>query len=389
MNIGFDAKRYFHNPTGLGNYSRTLVNGLGALYPQHQYLLFNPRPSRQFAIPPALPITEVLPAGWINTRLSALWRSSRVTEDLRKLKVDLYHGLSHEIPAGIDKTGVRSVVTIHDLIFERYPRQYSAFDVRMHRRKIRYACAHADRVIAISKQTATDLVEWYGVAPQKIDVCYQSCDPIFAQVQEDKWKEEIRKAYDLPPQFLFYVGSIIERKNLLGICKALTKAGDALQLPLVVVGAGKEYKQQVLQYVQAHNLERRVIFLSDREPVKQEYSIRAVSNLAALYQMASALIYPSFYEGFGIPVLEALWSRVPVITSNLSCMPETGGEGVYYVDPASVDEMAQAMIRIQDDPELCTQLIAKGWEQAQTFTLEKCVGSVMSVYQKVMNDDRF
>lgn len=384
MNIGFDAKRYFHNPTGLGNYSRTLVNGLAQLYPQHRYLLFNPKPSRLFSIPPQLPVGEVRPKGWINKKLPALWRSKNVSKDLVARNIQLYHGLSHEIPIGIHNTNVRSVVTIHDLIFERYPAQYGAFDVRMHRKKIQYACSHADRVIAISKQTADDLIELYQVPQNKIDVCYQSCDPVFAQPQEAERKAWVRKAYGLPEHFFLYVGSLIERKNLLGICAGIRAAGAKLQLPLVVVGTGKKYRQKVQDFLSRNGLESKLVFLNDAQNIPAAWDIQTGANLAALYQMATALIYPSFYEGFGIPVLEALWSRVPVITSNLSCMPETGGRGVYYVDPSDVDAMAAALIRMAQDEALRQELIEKGWLQAQQFSLEKCTAAVMSVYQKII-----
>jgi glycosyltransferase involved in cell wall biosynthesis len=382
MNIGFDAKRYFHNATGLGNYSRTLVNGLAQLYPQHQYFLFNPKPSQKFGMPQGLPVQEVLPQLFFDKQFSALWRSKRMVKSFAAHKLELYHGLSHEIPAGLKDSKVRSVVTIHDLIFERYPAQYGPFEVRMHRAKIKWACRHADRVIAISRQTASDLQTLYKVPPGKIDVCYQSCDPHFAQPQPETLKAEVQKAYHLPKQFLLYVGSLIERKNLLGICKGMHAAGSRLQLPLVVVGTGKKYREKVASFLAAHNMQHRVHFLADAQGVGPEADIRHPAHLAALYQMATALVYPSYFEGFGIPVLEALWSRVPVVTSNVSCLPETGGNGVLYVDPASTSEMAAALLRMQNDETLREELINKGWAHAQNFTPQKCTAAVMNVYQK-------
>ncbi len=384
MTFGFDAKRYFHNPTGLGNYSRTLVNALARMYPEHRYLLFNPKPATRFALPEKLPMAERLPAQRIHQMFPSVWRSNWITADLRQQGVELYHGLSHELPVGIGETGIRSVVTVHDLIFERYPHQYSAFDVYMHRRKVQYACKHANRVIAISKQTADDLIARYQVPAAKIDVCYQSCDPAFAEQQPEARKATVRKAYNLPEEFFLYVGSIIERKNLLTICRAMQLAGAALQAPLVVVGTGKRHKQQVVTFLQQHGLANRVLFLAERQPIDATADIKSTANLAALYQMAQALIYPSFFEGFGIPVLEALWSKVPVITSNVSCMPETGGDGVYYVDPANAGELASAMIAVQNNPALCSELVEKGWRHAQQFSVDACAASVMAVYQNLI-----
>ena len=274
------------------------------------------------------------------------------------------------------------MVTIHDLIFERYPEQFSKIDVQIFRKKFRYACQHANRIIAISKQTRQDIVEMYGIDAGKIDICYQSCDPAFAQQVDETKKESIRKKFGLPPSFFLYVGSIIERKNLLNICKALQLMPE-LPVPLVVIGDGKAYKNEVKTYLAKHNLVHRVIFLSETHAVGKDASM-----LAAIYQMSLALIYPSFFEGFGIPVLEALWSRVPVITSSTSCLPETGGDAALYVDPSSAEQIAGAMQSVYDDERLREQMVAKGLQHAQSFTLENCTKQVMNVYKKLVNGGR-
>ncbi|OLY93115.1 Glycosyltransferase involved in cell wall bisynthesis [Cnuella takakiae] len=384
MHIGFDAKRYFHNNTGLGNYSRTLVNGLARLYPQNQYTLFNPKPANNYTVPQGMPLSEAQPQNWLYKSLPSFWRSRGIVDDLKKARVDIYHGLSHELPVGIASSGVQSVVTVHDLIFERYPKQYGAYEVYMHRKKIRYACAHANHVIAISKQTAADLHNLYGVPEEKISVCYQSCDPVFARRHSEIKKELILEAYGLPSQFLLYVGSLIERKNLLGILQGMHEAGEALHLPLVVVGAGKAYRKKVNAYMDNKGLGKNVFFLADNPEVPATFNIRRTENLSALYQAATALVYPSYFEGFGIPVLEALWSRIPVITANTSCLPEAGGAGALYIDPASTAEMAAALVRIQDDAEMRQALVNKGWQHAQNFSLEKCCASVMEVYEQLL-----
>jgi glycosyltransferase involved in cell wall biosynthesis len=380
MNIGFDAKRAFHNNTGLGNYSRTLITGLAEYFPEHQYYLFNPKASGHFSTPNFTYVHEVQPSAWISKKLSSAWRSSWIKKDLKKYGIELYHGLSHEIPVGIQQSGIRSVVTIHDLIFERYPEQYAKIDVQIYRKKFRYACAYADKIIAISEQTKKDLIEIYQVDPAKIEICYQSCDPVFGSVVPDVLKISLRQKFALPSQFFLSVGSIIERKNLLNICKALLHFKD---LPLVVIGEGKEYKQKVQSFLFQHGLENRVMFLSENANARTEF--RSPEILAAIYQMSSGMIYPSFFEGFGIPVLEALWSKVPVITSNVSCMPETGGSGAYYVDPSSPESIAAAMKEVYHNSSLRYRMVEKGFEHAQNFTLEKCATSVMNVFKKVMH----
>jgi glycosyltransferase involved in cell wall biosynthesis len=382
MNIGFDAKRAFHNNTGLGNYSRTLIKGLAEYYPQHQYYLFNPKSSTRFLKPPFSNVHEVRPESFFSKNFSSFWRSNLVKKDLKNLGIQLYHGLSHEIPFGIQNTGIPSVVTIHDLIFERYPQQYNKIDIQIYRTKFKYACGHADRIIAISNQTKQDLIELYNVNENKIDICYQSCDPEFGKTASVEEKEKLRKQLDLPSEFFLYVGSVIERKNLLNICKALKLVLPDINIPLVVIGNGKSYKQKVKFFLEENNLSDKVIFLSEIEAFAT--SLQTPKNMASIYQMAVAMIYPSFYEGFGIPVLEALWSRLPVITSNVSCLPETGGDGVYYIDPASEEEIATAMKRIYSEKELRNVLIEKGQAHAQNFTLQKCSEGLMNVYQKII-----
>ena len=382
MNIGFDAKRAFHNGTGLGHYSRTLIHSLAQYHPSHEYFLFNPKPG-PFEVK-GDHLHEIQPTGFINRSFSSAWRSSWVKNDLRRLKIDLYHGLSHEIPMGIGKTGVRSVVTIHDLIHERYPEQYNAIDVRIYNKKFRYACANADKVIAISEQTKKDIIDFYGTPAEKIHVCYQSCNPAFATTISNEEKQRVRKRYELPEQFFLYVGSIIERKNLLNICKAVFLLRNELDIPLVVIGEGGKYKQQVKDYVLQNGLDSKIIFLSDH-PAAKEKAFRSAADFPAIYQSAIAMIYPSFFEGFGIPVLEALWSRVPVITSNTSCLPEAGGEGAYYVDPNSAEEIATGMKKIYSGTSLAIAMKEKGWQHAQRFTQKACADSVMNVYKLVKN----
>lgn len=382
MNIGFDAKRAYHNNTGLGNYSRTLIKGLAEGYSIHEYFLFNPKENGVLYHPSHQNVHEVLPDSPLHRKFSALWRTHWIKEDLMDRGLHLYHGLSGELPVGIKQTGIKTVVTIHDLIFERYPEQYGAINSFIYRKKFRYACKVADKIIAISKQTKDDLIQFYGVNAKKIEVCYQSCHPAFANNATEELKSSIRAAYDIPESFFLYVGSIIERKNLLNICRALK--ASRLQVPLVVVGNGKRYKETVKAYLAQEGMQHQVLFVSEQKGIDESLSLNKPQNLAALYRMALAMIYPSMFEGFGIPVLEALWSKLPVITSNTSCLPETAGPAALYVDPLSVPELSSAMQRVAGDEQLRSELIKKGLTHAANFTLEKCSAGVMNVYQNIL-----
>jgi glycosyltransferase involved in cell wall biosynthesis len=383
MNIGFDAKRAYHNGTGLGHYSRTLIRSLAEYFPHNEYYLFNPKASDLFNLD-GKNIHEILPSGLLHKTLSSVWRSKWINSDLEKNNIDIYHGLSNEIPLDIDTTGIKSVVTIHDVIFERYPEQYSRIDVEIYKRKFKYACDHADKVIAISQQTKRDIMEFYKTPEEKIEVCYQSCNPAFGKIVDEKIKQQVKEKYSLPDEYFLYVGSIVERKNLLGICKAVYLLRNDLRKPLVVIGDGTKYKQKVKDFIIQNGLESQIIFLSDDPLAKVASSFLRAEDFPAIYQMAIAMIYPSFFEGFGIPVLESLWSRLPVITSNVSSLPEAGGEGAYYVDPNSAEEIAEGMKKIYNDKQFAVTLKDKGWQHAQNFTQLKCAADVMQVYQSLI-----
>jgi len=378
MNIGFDAKRAYQNSTGLGHYSRTLISSLAKFYPANDYYLFAPKITDRFNTADLKNIHPVSPQHFPSALFTSAWRSNWVTKDLVKNRIEVYHGLSHEIPVGIAKTGIKSVVTIHDLIFERYPEQYNAVDRMIYRKKFRYACTQADKIIAISEQTKQDIIDFYKIPGEKITVCYQSCNPAFNETVTAEQKEAARQLYHLPLHFFLYVGSIIERKNLLLICKAMQQSNSAI--PLVVIGDGGAYKQKVKTFIAENGLEQKVIFLSENPVAKSSATYRSAADFPAIYQLATAMIYPSIFEGFGIPVLEALCSRLPVITSNVSCMPETGGDAALYVNPDSAGELAIAMQTIATDTDLKNKMTGKGILHAQKFSQQKTAEAVMNLY---------
>ncbi len=381
MNIGFDAKRAFQNTTGLGQYSRTLVASLAQYFPQHQYYLFAPKITALFNAAAFNNMHSITPVAFPSTLFKSAWRSKWVTKDLLKNNIDIYHGLSHEIPVGINATAIKSVVTIHDLIFERYPRQFSKIDVQIYRKKFVHACKYADKIIAISNQTKQDIIDFYKIPEDKISICYQSCNPAFFKKITLEEKKAIRIKYNLPQQFYLYVGSVIERKNLLTICKAVKELNS--DIPLVVIGNGDGYLQKVKAFVKENSLQQKIIFLSETAAAKNDGAFKTAKDFPAIYQCATAMIYPSIFEGFGIPVLEALASGLPTITSNTSCLPEAGGNAALLINPLSVVEMKNAMTAIVNDNGLRNDLIEKSFIQAQKFTQEQCAASVMNVYKNL------
>ena len=376
LRLGYDAKRVFSNYTGLGNYSRTLLRNLAERYPEFVYYLFTPKVKKgdlthHFLENPNFEIR--LPAqAW----LANWWRTYGMTKDLQKHRIDLYHGLSHELPFGIHQINIPSIVTIHDLIFKRYPKQYRLADREIYDAKFKYAVKSCERVVAISAQTKTDLMTFYGVQADKIEVIYQSCHPRFYQKKDIGKINAVKAKYHLPGTYMLNVGSIIERKNLLGIIEAMAQLKPVDQIPLVVVGKGKKYHKLVLEAIKRYQLSKLVYFPAVHS-----------DDLPALYQGASLFLYPSYYEGFGLPVLEALWSNVPIITSNVSSLPEVGGNAAIQIAPDQPEAIADAIQRILHDESLAKKMRKVGFEQAQRFKPDLVVEDMMACYEHVLGAD--
>ena len=373
MRIGFDAKRAFYNSTGLGNYSRDSIRILSLLYPENDYFLYTPKEKENKQISFLKNKKNILvrtPSSFVGNLFKKYWRNKNIIKDLVQDEIDIYHGLSHEIPLGIEKTNIKSVVTIHDLIFIRYPHLFSSIDRKIYHKKFQSACKRANKIIAISHQTKNDIIEFFGTNKNKIEVVYQGCNNVFQSKISKKRIEEICKKYNLPEKFILNVGTIEERKNLLTILKSIK------ELPkqhLVVIGNGKEYKNKCLQYIREHNLQDRVSFLSGIES----------EEMAAIYQKSEIMIYPSVFEGFGIPILEALFSKTPVITSQGGCFSETGGEHSIYIDPLSVSEMTSAITKITTDTNVRNTMIEKGYNYAQNFTDKKVAQNLIDIYKNL------
>ncbi|MCB0740223.1 MAG: glycosyltransferase, partial [Chitinophagaceae bacterium] len=212
-------------------------------------------------------------------------------------------------------------------------------------------------------------------------VCVQSCDPVFSKIINEETKQQVAQEYHLPKEFFLSVGSIIERKNLLNVCKALLQVQPEIAAPLVVIGNGRKYKKEVKTFIAEHGLEKSVIFLS--EQFGDNSRISQPETLAAIYQLSLGMIYPSFYEGFGLPVMEALSSEVPVITSNVSSLPEAGGDAAFYVNPAQPEEIATGMKKIYGDKMYVQKMKEKGKKYALQNTGEMYAHKMMKIYQSL------
>jgi glycosyltransferase involved in cell wall biosynthesis len=300
------------------------------------------------------------------------WRSYGITKNANHLHLDIYHGLSNEIPLNSNAMKAKKIVTVHDLIFMRYPEFYNSADRKMYTIKTKKSCTLADAIVAVSQQTKNDLIELLNVPEEKINVVYQSCDENFFNEKEFVTNDHSPEKL-LPDDYILYVGTIEQRKNLLGLVKAIHELDKTMKVTLVVVGKDTTYAKEVNNYVEKFGLEKRVIFM------------KSVNNalMPLIYKKAKAFIYPSLYEGFGIPILEALASKVPVITSRGGCFTESAGPDSVFVDPDDEVELAEAIKVVLTDQNKRELMISKGFAYAQQFRPELCANNMFNLYQKV------
>lgn len=320
MKVGFDAKRYYHNHTGLGNYSRTIVHGLQRMYPENEYVLYDEK---------------------------SLNRTFRLGHRAQQEACDIFHGLSNEIPFDLPRVSggchqhPLSIVTIHDVAWRTFPDMYHWADRQIYDWKYGSSCRRADRIVAISQSTRNDVVRFYGVPEEKVEIIYQPVQQQYYTPMDDAECDRLIKSHfgaeGLPP-FLLYVGSINSRKNLLGVLQALAMIPADNRPFLLIVGNGREYRQKCEQYIHSHQLEKYI---------RIESRLHDGHLLQALYSRAMAFVYPSFYEGFGLPVVEAALQCTPVITTTVSSLSEAAGPDACLVDPHACDAVAQIAHHMQ------------------------------------------
>ncbi|MBR1631491.1 MAG: glycosyltransferase family 4 protein [Paludibacteraceae bacterium] len=367
MRIAFDAKRAFQNNRGLGNYSRDVIRLLMQYAPENEYYLMG-IPSDSHPAPSGTHV--VSPERWLDRHFPGLWRSgSRCLPQLLQAGVEAYHGLSQELPLHIERTSIRTYVTIHDAIFVRYPELYDPFYVRLFTKKNRRACRVAHRIVCISEQTRRDAIAYFGADERKTCVVYQGCNNRYRVPVSDEQVAAVRQKYNLPKEYIIDVGAIEERKNLDGLLRALHDG--SVDMPLVVVGHDSKYAAKMKRLVSELGMQGRVQFLH----------CVAGEDMPALYKGAILSAYPSHFEGFGIPILEAMCVGTPVLTTRGGCFQETGGEAAMYADSHDVEEMAHCLNSVLGSRQMREQMIRRGFEQSALFADAEVAKNLIRLYE--------
>lgn len=375
MRIGFDAKRAFNNRTGLGNYSRFVLNALTAFKRGNDYLAYTPRQGKNLSND--FDLQPILPKSWLDKKLSAYWRYTRIINQLRADRIDVFHGLSNELPQGLKEAGIGSVVTIHDLIFERLPQLFNPIDRLIYRSKFKSACARADVIIAISEQTKRDLVALYGIEKKKIRIIYQDCNPLFKIAVPPEIRQQVVSHYGIRQPYIVCVGTLEERKNQLRLAQAFSHLEDN-QFQLVLIGKATSYAEQIKNFIEKNKLTSRILILENVP----------TAHLPALYQHAEVFAYISVYEGFGIPILEAIHSGTPVLAAKGSCLEEAGGPGGLYADAFNTDDIRLELQKLISDKSLRNTLVQAGQKYVQRFAGEIIAGELDELYKEIHDKNK-
>lgn len=375
MDIGFDAKRLFNNFTGLGNYSRYIVTALSDYRPHYNYQLYSPKIQNReevVSVTKRNNIQVFSPNSWYRLfRLTSAWRTWGISKLKSVNRLDVFHGLSQELPVGLS-SGIRKVVTVHDLIFIRYPQFYNPIDVAIYTAKVKAACSRADHVVAVSTQTASDLVTLLNINPKKISVVPQGCNPIFKRKSLPQEIATVKKKYRLPGQYMLTVGTIERRKNAVLLVKALALIPVAIRIPLVIVGKSTSYLDDVLACAK----EKEVL------PWIHVLHNASFQDFPEIYQGAEMFFFPSLFEGFGIPILEAIESGIPVITSNRAVFNETAGPDAFYINPEEPAEAAVAAVILMYDKQLRNAMVESAKKHITRFQPDVIAASLLEVYER-------
>jgi len=363
MRIGLDARLLYYQQAGIAQYTQRLLTALAEIDHQNNYVVLQSRKDRRRLV--SAP----------NFRRHPLWtpphhRGEQLTLplELAPLRLDVLHAPDFIPPL---RRNCRAVITVHDLAFLLFPGLLTAESQRYYG-QIRRAVQSAEAIIAVSDSTRRDLIAHTAAPADKITVVYEAAGPAFQPVTDAATLAAVRQKYGLPQDFVLFVGTIEPRKNLATLLKAFQVSRFTFHaLKLVIAGRQGWLFEEIL--AQARELGPAVQFIGGVLP----------EDLPALYSAARLFVLPSLYEGFGLPVLEAMACGTPVVCSHASSLPEVAGDAALLVEPHDVDGLAAALQRALTDEALRGGMIERGLAQAARFSWEKAARETLAVYRAV------
>lgn len=372
MKIGIDARMYSPKFTGIGRYTYELLQWLLKVDNSHSYVVFVNEEGNKLIDDNNSRVKKV----FVNAKHYSFAEQTRFLQAIKKEKCDLVHFTHFNAP--LLYRG-KSVVTIHDLTLSFFPG--SKMNTFLHRMAynavIRSATKHANHIIAVSKHTKKDLKNLLHIDDQKISVIYEGVDQSFFRSVSDEEKKQVKHKYNLENDFFLYTGVLREHKNVDGLIKAFSQyihsSGD--KIDLAITGRDDPKYAHIKELPKKLHIEDRVKFLG----------LVPEKDLIELYHSAYAYTFPSFYEGFGLPPLESMASKTPVLASNASCIPEICGENnALFFDPRNMSSIVEQMNTIRNNKDTYNQLIENGTKRVHEFSWEEMAKETLKIYNNVV-----
>ncbi len=366
MRIGIKISPLWGAMTGIPNYILQLLRSMSKIDRDDEFFLYTNRP-----IPFELGLGDNFRTVLVNKPYPRwqLWYQIGLPRQIRRDRIQLYHDPVYLLPF---RLGVPGIITIHDLSGLVMP-HFHRKKVAMTSKLIPYSVRKAKRIIAVSEFTKSEIVRLFPAAEDKITVIYEAASDDFVPVTDINRLNLVRRKYRLPEKFVLFVGTLEPRKNLVGIMKAYARIRAEIPHSLVVVG-GRGWKySNIYKLLSSLNIEENVIFTGFVD----------ASDMPAIYSMADIFAYPSFYEGFGLPVLEAMACGTPVLTSNTSSLPEVAGDAAILVNPNSVDDISEKLLMLAKNEDIRKDLSRRGIENARMFSWEKAARETIDLYHNV------
>lgn len=377
MRIGVDARSLeARDRTGVARYLGNILRELAEIAPQNEYTLYfqNSKADDDFLSQGCFR-KKLVEMSFV-PRKKVLWEQIFLPRELKRNPVDILFCPSYSMPL---RGGQKTVVTIHDITYEVEPAWFHPKERLKMRTLTKLAARRADKIISVSEATKCDVVRFYGVEPDKVKVIYEANDPSFKLVKDEAKLGEIKSKYDLSDKFVLYVGSIFARRNIPRLLEALKAVAEKVPtVKLMIIGEDRAYpSQNIGERIKRLGLGNRVVWL-DYVPE---------DDLILLYNVADLFAYPSSYEGFGLPILEAMACGTPVITANLSSLPEVAGDSALYVDPTSVSEMASAMVKVLTGEQIAESLSQRGLQRANSFSWREAAQETLQLFEDLLRGE--
>jgi glycosyltransferase involved in cell wall biosynthesis len=365
MHIGIDARLVYYTRAGIGQYTLRLTQALATAYRDVRFTLLQDRRNKH-------PLVDAPNVGVARCMVPSHHRFEQLLLpfEVKRVQADVFHYPDFIPPLHANGP---SVVTIHDLGFLIYP-HFLTKEAARYYGQIDRALRRADEIIAVSESTKHDLIKMLGTQEDKISVIYEAADPMFQPMDRVVALRHVQALYELPDEFALFVGTIEPRKNIPGLLRAYRRLRDDYKLTpvLVLVGAPGWLYDDVHALVETLELTPYCFFLGRV----------SADDLLNFYNAARCLVLPAFYEGFGLPPLEAMACGTPVIVSNISSLPEVVGDAALLVDPQQDEEIAVALWRMFTDQALWQELQAKGLQRAAAFSWQRAAEQTMAVYRQ-------